>query len=148
MRTVQKGNLSFVIWGFAWNEEHIQTSLVCREFLCYGFWCLDNPQMEYLTFHYKIVLVSYALVDLVYRILRIARNDTVNEGAIDSASLLKPFLEAVAKLPEVDVLIDAFLEFLAIEEDKLARKNDESLGHIALEMLISVIKKLGKLAWI
>ena len=73
--------------------------------------------MEDLALYHEVVLVADALVDLVDGVLRVAGNDTVNEGAVYSASLLEPCLEAFSEVPEVDVLVDALLEFLAVEED-------------------------------
>ena len=148
MRTVEQSHLSFMIWSLAWNEEHIQTSLVCRELCSNRFWSLDHPKMEDLALYNEVVLESDALVDLVDGVLRITWNDSVYECAVNSASLLEPCLEAFSEIPEVDVLIDALLELLAVKKDELARKDDESLGHVAVEVLVSVIKKLGKLAGI
>ena len=102
--------------------------------------------MEDLTLYNEVVLEAYALVDLTDSIFRVSRNYTVNEGAVYSASLFKPGLEVFSEVPEVDILIDTFLEFLSVEEDKLAREDDESLCHVTAEMLISAVKKLCKLA--
>ena len=146
MRSVKESDFSFMIWCLAWNEQNIQTCLVCRELLGYRFRSLDDPKMEDLTLYDKIVLVADALVYLVDRILRIAGNYTVNKGAIYSAGLLEPFLETVTKLPQVDVLIDAFLELLSVQKDKLAWKDDESFGLIAVEMGVTTVKKLSQLA--
>ena len=83
--------------------------------------------MEDFTLHNEIVAESDTLMDLLDGILRITWNDTVNECTIYSTSLFEPCLEAISKLPELDILIDALLEFLAIQEDKFAWKDDESL---------------------
>ena len=146
MRTVEKGYLSFMIWSLAWDKEYIETGLVCRELLCDFLRSLDNPKMEDLTLDNEVILISDTLMNLVDRILRIARYYTVYESTVYSASLLKPVLEVLAKLPEFDILIYALLQFLTIEEDEFARKDDESLAHITLEMLISVVQKLCELA--
>ena len=146
MRTVQKSDLSLMIWSLAWNEEDVQSCLVCRELCSYRLRSLDHPEMEDLALYDKIVLIADALMDLVDRILRISRHDAVNEGAVYTACLFEPCLESVSEIPEIDVLVDALLELLSVQEDELARKDYESLGHIAAEMLVSAVKKLGKLA--
>ena len=95
--------------------------------------------MENLSLHYKLVIVSYAFMDLVDGILRVSRNYAVNKSAINATCLLEPCLEALTEVPEVDVLIDALLEFLTIKEDQFTWKNNESLAPVAIEMVISVI---------
>ena len=148
VRAVEESYLSFMVRCLAWNKEDIQTCLVCRELGSYSLRSLDYPEVENLALYHEIVLESDALVDLVDGVLRIARNDSVYEGAVNTASLLEPCLEVFSEIPEVDVLIYALLELLAVKEDELARKDDESLGHVAVEVLVSVIKKLSKLAGI
>ena len=146
MRTVEQCHLSFMVWSLARNKEHIQTSLICRELGSNRLRSLDHPKMEDLALNNQIVLEADALVDLVDGILRITRNDSVYERAVYAASLLEPCLEAFSEIPEVDILIDALLELLAVKEDELARKDDESLCQVAVEVLVSVIKKLSELA--
>ena len=146
MRAVEQSHFSFMVWSLAWNEEHIQTSLVSWELCSNRFWSLDHPKMEDLTLDNEVVLEADALVDLVDGVLRITWNDSVYECAVNTASLLEPCLEAFSEIPEVDVLIDALLELLAVKEDELARKDDESLGHITFEILESMIQKLCELA--
>ena len=102
--------------------------------------------MEDLTLYNEIVLESDALVDLIDGVLWISWNNAVHQSAVYSACLLEPCLEALTEIPEVDVLIDALLEFLAVKEDKLAWEDDESLAHVTIEMLVSAIQKLGQLA--
>ena len=131
MRAVEKGNLSLVIRSLARHEEHVQACLVCREFLCDRLRSLDHPKMEDLALYNEVVLISYALVDLVDGILRIARNNAVHECAVYSACCLEPCLESFSEFPEVDILIDALLEFLSVEEDEFARENDKTLCLVA-----------------
>ena len=95
--------------------------------------------MEDLAFHNKIVVISDTLMNLLDGILRITWNDTVNECTIYSASLFEPCLEAFSKIPKVNILIYALLEFLTVKEDKFTWKDDESLRLVTIEMVISVI---------
>ena len=146
MRSVEKSDLSFMVWSFAWNEKDIQASLVCREFRSDRFRRLDNPKMEYFSLYNQIVLIADALMDLLYGILRIAWNDTVNQSAVYSACLLEPCLESFTKVPQLDILINTFLEFLSVKENQFARKYDEAFCHVTVEVLISAVKKLCKLS--
>ena len=95
--------------------------------------------MEDFTLHNEIVAESDTLMDLLDGILRISWNNAVNECTIYSASLLEPCLEAFSKIPEVNILIYALLEFLTVKEDKFTWKDDESLRLVTIEMVISVI---------
>ena len=140
MRSVEQGHLSFMIRGLARNKEHIQTGLVGREFLCNRLRSLYYPEMEYLALHYKIVLESYAFMDLVDGILRVSRHDAVNERAINATCLLEPCLESFFKVPELDILMNAFFQMLAIEEDKFAWKDYQTFGCISVEMSVSMVK--------
>ena len=85
-------------------------------------------------------------MDLVNSVLRISRDNAVDQRAVDSASLLEPSLEIFAKIPESDILLYALLQLLSIKEDQLTRQNDQALGRITLEMFISMIQKLSQLA--
>ena len=109
MRTIEESNLSFMIRCLARYEKYIKTSFVCREFCRNRLRGLDNPKMEYFTLYNEIVTESDAFMYLLDGILRISRNDTVNECAIYSTCFLEPCLEAFTKIPEVDILIDTLL---------------------------------------
>ena len=146
MRTVKKRHLSFVVRSLARNEKNIQPSLICREFSCNRLRSLDYPKMEDFALYHEVVAVSDSLMNLINGILRIAWHNAVNQCTIYSASLLEPSLEILAELPEFDVLVDALLEFLAIEEDQFTWKDDESLALVPVEMIVPAVKKLGKFA--
>ena len=96
--------------------------------------------MENLSLHYKLVIVSYAFMDLVDGILRISGNYAVNKSAINATCLFEPCLEAFFKVPELDILMYAFFQMLAIEEDKFAWKDYQTFGCISVEMSVSMVK--------
>ena len=104
--------------------------------------------MEYLGLVKHVVLIADPLAKLGGGVPGISRNNPVNEGAINAAGVLEPVGEAFPKVPEVDVLADALLEVLAVLEYQLAREDDESLGHVSLEILVPVVQELGELAGI
>lgn len=51
-------------------------------------------------------------------------------------------------LPELDILIDALLEVVTVQEDQLTWHQDHTLGWVALEELVAVEQELNQLAWI
>ena len=146
MRSVQQGYLAGMIRGFARHKQDIQSGLVGREFPLDLLRRLNDPQMEYLGLDNKLVIIAYPLMNLVDCIFRISRNDAVDKRAIDPACRLEPFAEAIAKVPELYIPVNAFLKFLAVQENKLAREDDEPLGPVSLELLVTAIQKLRKLA--
>ena len=148
MRTVQEGDLPLVVRSLAWYEKHIESGLVCRELGRDRFRSLNNPEVEDLTFDDKLVIVSYALVYLTDGIFRISRHDAVNKRAIDATCLLEPCLETFFKVPKLNILMYAFFQMLAIEEDEFAWKDYQTFGRIAIEMSLSMVKKLREFAGI
>ena len=107
---------------------------------------LDYPQVEDLGLHHQAVLISDALQNLVDGILGISGHDTVHEGAVHSAGVLEPVFESFRKLPQLDVFLYAFFQFLSVQEDKLAGEDDQSLVGSALEVLPAVVQELDQLA--
>ena len=148
VRTVEEGDFAGMVRSLARNEEHVEACLVCREFFCYFFRSLDNPEVEDFCLDYDLVVIAYPFVNLVDGVLRIAWYDAVHEGAIYSASFFEPLFESVSELPELYILVYAFLEFPSVEENEFAREDDETFGKVTVEMEVSVIEKLGELAGI
>ena len=139
VRTVEKGHLALVIRGLARNEKHVEPCLVGRELCCDLCRGLDNPEVEYFRLVEQIVLIAGTLAELGGSVARIARNDAVHEGAIDSAGILEPVAELLAEVPELDIFAYAALQFLSIQEDKFTREDDETFGHIPLKVKETVI---------
>ena len=76
---------------------------------------------------------------------RIAGHDAVDERAGDDAVIVHPGLELRLEIPELDVLVDAVLEVLAVMVDELDRQHDEALVMSTVERLESAIEELGQL---
>ena len=109
--------------------------------------------MEDFALHDEVVGIANLLLNLCDFLARESRNDAVNECCANVVVLGEPLLElgivlAEVVLPEFDVLIDALLEVVSIEEDELTRHDDKSLRLIALESLETTIEQLNELAWI
>ena len=148
MRSVQEGDLTLVIWGFARNEKDIQPGLVGREFHCNFLRRLDDPEMEDLGFHHQPVFVACTVEKFGDVVFRIARNYSVHQSAVYAASGFKPVTEIFTQIPEFDVLAYAFLQFLSVQENKFARKDDETFRFVAVEMPVSPVQELRKLSGI
>ena len=158
MRTVEQGNLSLMIRCLRLSDEHVQTSLVSRElstelFTGHVLSLLDNPKVEYLSLNNEVVLVANLLLNLSNLLAWETWNDTVNEGSANVVVLLKPLLEAFVVLaevvlPQLDILADAVLQVVTVEEDELTRHDDKSLLWVAAKCLVTTEEELNELAWV
>ena len=104
--------------------------------------------MEVLGLYYQVVAIRNLLLNLGNLLAWESWYDTVNEGSIYATSLLEPFLEVVAKVPQLDLLINAILEHVAVQENQLAREDNQSLGLVAVESLITTVQQLNQLTWV
>ena len=137
VRTIEQSNLSLMIRSLRLSNQHMQASLVSREFLTQLFtrhilWSLDYPQVEYLSLNNEVVLIANLLLYLSDVLTWESRNNTVNKSSTNIVILLKPLLEALIVsseviLPKLDILAYAVLQMVTIEEDKLTRHDDETL---------------------
>lgn len=109
-------------------DQHVKASLLCRELLLHlldrhVLCLLDDPEMEALSLHDEVILVADLLLNLFDGITWESRNDTVNEGSAYVAVLCEPLLETLIfsahiSLPKLNILIDAVLKMVTIEEDE------------------------------
>ena len=143
MGTVKKCDLSLMIRSLAGDEEYMEPGLVSREFHRDLLRSLDNPKVEYFSLVEKVVLITHTLAKSGSIVPRISGDDSVNEGAVYAASVLKPSFEPITKIPEIDILADALLEMLAVFENQLAREDNETLSHVALDVLVAMVKELN-----
>ena len=109
--------------------------------------------MEALCLHHEVVLISNLLLDFLDGVTREARDDTVDERCAYEAVLREPLLEALivgseVVLPQLNVLVDALLQMMAVEEDELAWHKDHTLRRVAIEVLVAVEEQLHELAGI
>ena len=156
VRAIQQSNLALVVWLLIVGDEHVEASLMSREFLLHLLYghvlsLLDYPEVEALSLDYEIVLVANLLLDFLDGIAWEAWYDAVYEGSAYIAVIGKPLLEALIVgahvfLPKLDILVDALLQVMAIEEDELARHQDHTLGRVALEVFVAVEEELYQLA--
>ena len=96
----------------------------------------------------QTVVVACTLAKLRCIVARITGNNTVYQGAVNSARLFEPDTESVGQFPKVDILADTLFQVLAVLENELAREDDEAFVGCSLKMLVAVIQKLRKLAGI
>ena len=158
VRTVEQRNLTLVVRSLALGDENVKTCLLCRELLAelldrHICWFLDNPEVEDFCLNNEVVLVANLLLDVGNLLAWEARNDAVNEGSANVVVLLEPLLESSVvstevSLPQLDVLLDAVLQVVTVEEDELARHDDKTLCRIAVEGLETTIEQLHELTWV
>ena len=140
------------------HEEHVQAGLVGGEL--FGQLAqrevlggLDDPQVEDFGLHYEVVGIADLLLDLSNLLAGEARHDAVNECGAHVAVFREPCLEllivgAEIIFPQLNVLINALLQVVSVQEDQLARHDDKTLRLVALEGLEAAVEQLGQLAWI
>ena len=127
VRTVQQGNLSFVVRSLRLHKEHIQSCLVCGEFFCQlaereVLGSFDNPQMEDFGLYNQVVGITDFLLNLRNLLTREARNDAVYQSGAYITILCKPSLELLiicteVVFPQFDVLVDTFFQMVSVQED-------------------------------
>ena len=129
-------------------EQHVQTGLVGRKLLGHLPRGLDHPEVEVLGLYHEVVAIRNLLLDLFYLLAGEPRHDTVHQCGIDAAGLLEPFLEVGTEVPQVDILIDALLQHMTVQEDQFTGEDDQSLGHVTAERLVTAVKQLHQFAGI
>ena len=88
--TVEEGHLAFMVRGLAGDEEDIEPGLVGGEFggnLLRGF---DDPEMEDFGLVEEVVLIAGPFAKGGGVVTGISRDDTVDKGAVNAATLLEP----------------------------------------------------------
>ncbi len=156
VRAIEESDLTLVVRSFRLSDEYVETGLVSRELgtellACHVLRTLDNPEVENLCLYDEVILVANLVLDFYDVLAWEARNDAVNECRAYIVVFLKPLFEAFIVsaeifLPQLDVLADAVLKVVAVEEDELTRHDDESLCWVALECLVTAVEELDELA--
>jgi len=102
--------------------------------------------MENFSLYNEVVIILYFFFNSIDILTRESGNDTVYQCRIYSASFLKPSLEFIAKIPQVDILINRFFQLVAIQEDQFARENDQTFRLVTVECFKTMIQQLSQLA--
>ena len=146
VRTVQQSNFSFVIRSFRRNEQYIQTGFVGREFLGDLLRSFNYPQMEDFCLYHQIVIILQFFFNSSDIFAGESRHNTVYQSSIDTTSFLKPLLEVFTQVPQINILIDGFFQFMAVQENQFARENYQTFALVTIERFITVIQQLGQFA--
>ena len=101
--------------------------------------------MEVLGLYDEVVAIADFLLNLGNLLAGEARNDTVYKGSVNAARLVEPLLEVSRQLPQFDILVDAILQHVAVEEDEFAGEDDKTLRGITVEGLPAAIQQLNQL---
>ena len=93
---------------------------------------LDNPEVEAFSLNHEVVLVANLLLDFLDGVAWESRHDTVYQSSAYEAVVCEPSLEALVVsthvlFPEFDILVDALLQVVSVQEDELARHKDHTL---------------------
>ena len=147
-----------MIWLLAWSDEDVESCLVGWELglervdvHVLGFF--DDPEVEGFALYDEIVGIAHFLLYLCYLLAWESGDDAVDECGADIVVVGEPVFKGLVVgseviFPEFDVLVDALLEVVAIEEDEFAGHDDESLVGSSAEGLEATVEELCELAWI
>ena len=139
MRTVQDTNLSLLIRLLIVSEDNRKSCIGKREFLADVLSGFDNPQSKRLTGYHDVVFVTQLLPFFLLGSTGITGNDTVYQSRGEYTCLIYPLLELIAQSPQLDQLHYALLQHNTFVIDQLYGKHYQTLAHITLEGLESVI---------
>ena len=140
VRAIQQRYFSFVIRCFRRNEQNIQTSLVSREFFGNLLRSFDNPKVEDFGLYYQIIIILQFFLNCCNILARESRNNTVNKRSVHTTCFFKPSLEFITQLPQFDILVDGFFQFVTVQEDKFAREDNQTFALITVECLETMIQ--------
>ena len=135
-----------MIRSFRRNKQYVQAGLVGREFLSDFLRSFDYPQMEDFSLYNHVVIILQFFLDSGNVLTRESRNNTVYQCSINATSLFEPGLEFIAQVPQFDILVNGFFQFMAVQEDQLTRENDQTLCHITVESLETMVQQLSQFA--
>ena len=148
VRAIEESYLTLMVWSLRLSDENVETSLISREFLTqffasHVFCLLDYPEVEDFSLYDEIVLITDLILDFYDILTWEARYDAVNESSAYIVVLLKPLRESLClfakvRSPKFDILADAVLEVMSIEEDELTRHDDKALSRITVECVETV----------
>lgn len=134
VRAIEESYLTLVVRLLALSDEDMETSLLCGELLAkilnaHVLRLLDDPEVENLSLDDEVVRIANRLLNLSDVLTGEARDNAIDERRTDVAIICEPSLErlivsAEVTLPKLDVLEDAILKMMTVEEDELARHDD------------------------
>ena len=102
--------------------------------------------MEDFSLYYQIVIILQFLLDCCNILAGESRYDAVNKRGVYTAGFFEPSLEFITQLPQFDVLIDSFFQFMAVQEDKFAGEDNQTFALVTVESLETTVQQLSELA--
>ena len=156
MRAVEEGNLTLVIGGLVLCDDDVEPCTVGRELFTQG---TDGkvgrffyyPKVESLSLYHQVVHIAGTFLQLVDVLSGEAWHNAVHQRSAYIVVAREPVLEPLIVpskviFPKLYVLHDACLQVMSIEENQLARHDDESLFGISVEGLETPVEQLRELA--
>ena len=97
----------------------------------------------------EVVIVAHFFLDFSDVFAREARYDTIHEGSADIIVFLEPLFEACIVsseivFPEFDILADTILEVMSVEENELARHENQTFGWVSVECFVAAEEQLNE----
>ena len=156
VRTIQQSHFPFVVRFLAGSNQDIESSLLCWELSLEGIdvhilGLLNHPKVECFTLHNEIVSITNLLLNLCNLLARETRNDAVNKCCTHIIIISEPLLESSIVrtkvfLPQFNVLVNALLQVMSVQENQFTRHDDQSLVSSTVECLETAIEQLRQLA--
>ena len=109
--------------------------------------------MEDFSLHHHVIDIAGSFLQPPDILAGETGHDAVNQRGADVVVFDEPVFEPLVVLaeilfPELNVLQDALLEVMAVEENQLTGEEDKSFSGIAVEGLDTTVEQLGELAGI
>ena len=138
--TVKNTNFTMLVRHYVRNNMYIYTGFLERKSVLKAIRSFNYPNAKDLTYIDKFVVVAVLSLKLFnfLRITNTSRYDSVYKGRAEDVFFINPCLETILKIPEVDVLVNAFKKLFSVIINKLAGEYYNAF----LACLISSVKNL------
>ena len=95
--------------------------------------------MEDFSLDHQVIVILQFFFDSCNILAGKSRNYTVYQRSIYTTGFFKPSLKFFAQIPQLNVLIDRFFQFVTIQENKFAREDDQAFCLVTIECLKTMI---------
>ena len=142
MGTVEDADLALLVGGVVVHHDDGQAGLLEGELVLDPLGALDDPEAEDLGGVDDVILVAQLPADGLGLLAGIAGDDAVHQGGAEHVLPIHPGGEVILQAPELDILLDAALQLVAVMVDELAGQDDKALQ----ALLPAPVQEHGELA--
>ncbi len=96
--------------------------------------------MENFSLNNQIIIILQFFFDSSNILARESRNNTVYQCCIYTTSFFKPSFKLITQVPQFNILINCFFQLMTIQENKLARENNQTFCLITIECFKTMIE--------